>query len=245
MFTRKQKLIGGALAVAALAVVAATVVWFTVLSHDAPARVSLSGALGSVETAQPPAAGAPAAPQARDVAGTWVLAANGESFVGYRVKEELARVGATTAVGRTKNLTATLEFDGRAITDVQVTADLTTLQSDQPLRDRALRMQALETDRFPTATFKLTRPIELDGVPEENVPVTATAVGDLSLHGVTRRVSIDLQGQRTNGQVVVVGSLDIRFADYGIAQPRAPSVVSVEDHGTLELQLVFQRASNG
>jgi hypothetical protein len=45
-----------------------------------------------------------------------------------------------------------------------------------------------------------------------------------------------------NGQVVVVGSTEIVFADYQIAQPTAASVLSVEDHGVIELQLVFSRA---
>jgi hypothetical protein len=34
----------------------------------------------------------------------------------------------------------------------------------------------------------------------------------------------------------------IQFADYDIAQPTSMSVVSIEDHGTMELQLVFAKA---
>jgi len=245
MLTRKQTLIGGGIIAALVVVVAAALVWYAVLPHDAPSRVTLTDAVtsaqGSPNPMQPSAAATAAAYEG--LAGTWVLTPNGESFVGYRVKEELARIGAATAVGRTNQITATLQFDGTAITDVQVQADLTALKSDSALRDGALRMQALETNRFPTASFVLTEPIVLGSLPAEGVPVTATAVGDLTLHGQTRRISIDLQGQRTNGLVVVVGSLEIRFADYGIAQPRAAAVLSVEDHGTLELQLVFQQAS--
>ncbi len=111
------------------------------------------------------------------------------------------------------------------------------------MRDNALRQQALETATYPTATFALTQPIRLDSVPAEGAPVTATAVGDLTLHGVTRTVSIELQGQRTNGRVVVVGSLDLNLADFGIAPPQSFSVLSVADHGTLELQLVLQKAA--
>lgn len=244
MVTRRTMMIGGVFAVAALAAVVGLVVWYTVLSNDAPSRVSLSEAVTAVQSnpdATPAAALSSATDASASLAGTWVLAPNSDSFVGYRVKEELARIGATTAVGRTRQITARLVFDGTAITDVEVTADLTTLQSDQALRDNALRMQALETSRYPTATFRLTQPIVLGEVPAEGMPVAATAVGDLTLHGVTRRVSIDLQGQRSNGLVVVVGSTEVRFADFNIQQPRAASVLSVEDRGTLELQLVFQQ----
>ena len=244
MGTRKTMMIGGGLAVVALIAVVGVIVWYTVLRQDTPSSVSLTEAVTAIESnpaATPSAAPASATDASAGLAGTWVLAPNSDSFVGYRVGEELARIGATTAVGRARQITARLVFDGTAITDVEVTADLTTLQSDQALRDNALRMQALETSRYPTATFRLTQPIVLGEVPAEGMPVAATAVGDLTLHGVTRRVSIDLQGQRSNGLVVVVGSTEVRFADFNIQQPRAASVLSVEDRGTLELQLVFQQ----
>ena len=72
--------------------------------------------------------------------------------------------------------------------------------------------------------------------------MNTTAIGDLTIHGVTRRVAIDLQGQLTNGLVVVVGSLEIQFADYDIDTPSSGLVLSVEDHGIMELQLVFGHA---
>ena len=38
-----------------------------------------------------------------------------------------------------------------------------------------------------------------------------------------------------------MGSLPILFADYDIAQPRSPILVSVEDNGVMEFQLVLER----
>jgi polyisoprenoid-binding protein YceI len=124
-----------------------------------------------------------------------------------------------------------------------VTADLTGLTSDNSMRDGQLKRQGLETDTYPTATFALTDPIELDGVPADGETVTATAVGDLTLHGVTRSISIPLEGQFTNGYAVVVGSLDIAFADYQIPTPSSARVLSIEDRGVMELQLVFQQST--
>jgi len=87
----------------------------------------------------------------------------------------------------------------------------------------------------------LTQPIPVGAQPAQGARVQATATGDLTLHGVTRRVSIDLEGQLSGALVLVVGSLEITFADYGIQSPRAASVLSVEDKGTLELQLSFTK----
>jgi hypothetical protein len=41
---------------------------------------------------------------------------------------------------------------------------------------------------------------------------------------------------------IVVGSLDIVFADYGVSVPTAPIVVSAQDHGVVEFQLFFAHA---
>ena len=38
---------------------------------------------------------------------------------------------------------------------------MTTLESDDDRRDGQLRRQAIQTEQFPTATFKLTSPIDL------------------------------------------------------------------------------------
>jgi polyisoprenoid-binding protein YceI len=172
--------------------------------------------------------------------GMWTLVA-ADSFVGYRVREELANVGATTAVGRTNTVSGSLNFDGAAITSVEVVADLRDLRSDDNRRDGQLRTQALESNRFPEASFVLTEPIALDGVPAEGETVAAVATGDFTLHGVTNRVQIPVEGQFLAGNVVVVGSLEIVFADYGISQPRSMLLLSVDDRGVMELQLMFSR----
>lgn len=163
------------------------------------------------------------------------------SFVGYRVAENLANVGSTTAVGRTPNVSGSLTFQGSTVTAATITADLTSLHSDKSMRDGTLHRQALETDQFPTATFVLSAPIQLPSQPTDGASWSVTAQGKLTLHGVTRDVSIPLQAKLSGGVVTVVGSLELAFADYNIAPPQSMMVLSVADHGTLELQLHFTR----
>ena len=210
------------------------------LSGSAPAAVSLQSAAPS------PSSGG--AGSAGSLDGTWKVDTSigsfsdfSDSFVGYRVNETLAQVGSTTAVGRTPKVSGTLTVAGGAVTAATVTADLTALQSDRPPRDAQLRQQALQTDQFPTATFVLAEPIPLPGVPADGQAFLVTAQGSLTLHGVTRAVSVPLQAKLTGGVVTVVGSLPISFADYGIVPPQALIVLAVDDHGTMELQLHFAR----
>ncbi|MDQ3469796.1 MAG: YceI family protein [Actinomycetota bacterium] len=48
----------------------------------------------------------------------------------------------------------------------------------------------MDVEQFPGATFTLTAPIKFGAVPATAQPVTASATGDLTLHGVTRSVTI-------------------------------------------------------
>ena len=201
-------------------------------------------------TAEPeaPADDAPAdeateedAPADAGLVGRWEVLADGSSFAGYRVEEELARIGATTAVGRSTVLTGSLVFDGAAITEVVIEVDLTALTSDDSRRDGALRRQALETNTYPSTTFTLTEPIPIDAAPAEGETLSVTATGDLTLHGVTREVQIPMEGQLVGDRVAVVGSLEIVFADYDMDSPSAFIVLAIDDHGIMEFQLVFER----
>lgn len=264
----RTRIIAMGAAVAVLAIVAFGG-WYFLIRDDAPAEVNLADAVASissptaeatvastasatnepVETATStpdPATETPSptteATSSEGLLGDWVLAADGESFVGYRVVEELARVGTTTAVGRSSDVTGSLAYDGTAITSVEIEANLRALRSDDDRRDGQLERQALETATFPTATFSLTVPIALDSDPADGDTVAVTATGDLTLHGVTQSVAIALEGQLVGDLVVVVGSTEIQFADYDIDPPTSMAVLSVEDHGVMEFQLVFARA---
>ena len=173
-----------------------------------------------------------------DFDGTWTLLA-GDSFVGYRVREELAFLPAPNdAVGRSTAVEGSLEIDGLQIVTTTVTADLTRLESDESRRDFSIRTNGLQSDTFPTATFELTRPIVFAEQPAEGEVVDVQATGDLTLHGVTREVTIPLEARWDGGQIAVVGSLGIAFADYDITPPSL-GPATVGDNGTIELQLLF------
>jgi hypothetical protein len=58
---------------------------------------------------------------------------------------------------------------------------------------------------------------------------------------VTQQVEFALDAQVKDGTLVVVGSTEIAFSDFGVSVPEAPIVVSVSDTGTVEVQLLFTR----
>jgi polyisoprenoid-binding protein YceI len=222
------------------AVLLAAALLATVLTAAAPAMTLAQSALPSGDTVA-----------TSDLDGTWTVDpgigsfdyAGGDfsgSWVGYRVQEELVGVGGTVAVGRTPDVTGSITLEGSTLTAAELTADLTTLRSDESMRDGQLGRQGIESDRFPTATFVLTEPIELATLPAEGEPVSVTALGDLTLHGVTRDVSIPLAAVRSGDVIGVAGSLTFDWADFEMEQPTSMRVVSLANDVTMELQVFFR-----
>jgi polyisoprenoid-binding protein YceI len=167
-----------------------------------------------------------------------VLAASGNE-ARYLVREQLAgvslpsdAVGATSAVTGVMVLTA----DGAVVSEESSFAvDLTTLRSDSNLRDGFIQRNTLETGRFPTAEFV---PVEALGLPSPlptSGEVTFQLVGDLTLHGVTQRVTWDVTARAADGRELVgTAATRFTFGDFGMAIPRVARVLSIEDHIRLE-----------
>lgn len=161
-------------------------------------------------------------------------------YVGYRVTENLFGQD-TEGVGRTTSVTGSLTLDGSAITAAEFTVDMTTLKSDEDNRDRKFQGEIMETSTYPTATFKITKPIELGTLPADGTEITATATGDLTLHGVTKSVTLTVKAQRNGDIIDVLGSTNIKFADYAIKNP-SNGAVTTADNGTIEFLLTFTKA---
>jgi polyisoprenoid-binding protein YceI len=169
--------------------------------------------------------------------GTWTVGAGSE--VGYRVAETLGGV-ATEGVGRTSQIEGSLTIEGTQATAAEFTVDVASITSDSDRRDSQFTGRIMETEQFPTASFVLTSPIEFGEVPPEGEQITATATGDLTLHGVTKTVSFEVTAQIENGRVGVLGNIPVLFADYDIDNPSF-GPVETEDNGLLEILLIFER----
>lgn len=239
-------LIGAAVAVVIAAFVAAYLIFFT---DDSPEELRLStpattaaGPAGSASQTQ----GSTAAPgTGSGLTGNWVVGSG--STAGYRVREKLARLPAQSdAVGRTNAVTGsiTVNRSGNQIVvaeGARFEVDVTKLTSDDSQRDNRIRTMGLESNRFRTATFVSTAPIQLPASAESGQPVKTETTGDMTIHGVTKRVAIPLDAQITNGRIEVVGSLTFPFSDFGMSPPNIGGVVTVDNNATLEFQLFFDK----
>lgn len=194
----------------------------------------------------------PAPPKVGVAEGTWIVddefgefdfdTASG-SFAGFRVQEELT-VGEVTAVGRTGDVSGSLTIEDGVLTAAEVTVDFTTIVSNDPRREHAIH-NAIRTSVYPTATFMLTEPVQLDvEALEAGSTLDVDLVGNLTVKGNTSRVTFHLHPTIVEEDLgLIVGSAEIFWSDFGVTAPRAPIVVSVADHGIVEFQLVVRRQS--
>lgn len=112
----------------------------------------------------------------------------------YFVGEQLASLSIpSTASGTTGDVDGEFQLtaDGTALaadTTSQFTVGLTSLQSDESLRDNRVR-GALETGLFPTATFTLTSFTGYDPLISEGEQQDIRLTGTLDLHGVHRQAT--------------------------------------------------------
>ncbi len=200
--------------------------WY-VFADDAPSKPSL-----------PTADGDAAASDRTSPDGTWVVAPGKDVYVGYRMKEQFAgELVKKDAVGRTPAVTGSMTISGGSVTATKVTADVRQLDSGRAARDTYLHANALETDRIHEATFELTTPVPLGNI-ESGEQKEFVVSGNLTLHDVTRPVQLTVDARWNGGTIDVAGTAPISLADYAISTPKTP-VVSTEDNGSLELQLVF------
>lgn len=211
--------------------------WWLVLRDDAPQRASLPSRTETTAPATDPALATTTSPD-----GSWVVVPGPDVFAGYRIQEIFG--GETikkTAVGRSPAVAGTMAIAGGQVTAVDLQVDMTQLKSDSSRRDSFMQGSGLEIERFGRASFRLTQPIALALPAEAGTPQTVTAVGDLTLHGVTRPAQLTLEARWDGATISVAGGTTVVLSDFQISPPDMP-FVKVDGTGELEVQLVFGRA---
>lgn len=227
-----------ALAMVAVAGGAAYLYYFSGL-RTAPAQLGLS--------ATPAATGTPAT--TASLSGTWTVAAG--SVAGYRVQELFVGQAAKhSAVARTSTvsggLTVSGDSSGYEVSALTITAGLADLHSvdsvlgrDVTQRDGVVRNQ-LDVQQFPTATFTVASATVPGGFTTQQVDVTATA--KLTIHGVTKDVTVKGKAQLVGDKAEIAGTTSINMADYGVSPPQVP-FVTVDSAVVIEFDIFLTKSS--
>jgi polyisoprenoid-binding protein YceI len=216
----------GAVAVLVL-IVGGPFVYFQFIEGDPPKAPTIAALPTS--TLKPGETRAP-------LAGTWKVLGP-SSLAQYRVKETLFGQS-NTAVGSTKSVTGSMTIAATNVTTASFSVDMTSVKSNQGTRDNQFQGRIMDTAQFPTATFALSKPIELGTEPKDGVQTRYTATGKLTLHGTTKEITFPLLARRTADVIAVQGNVPVTFSDYGIDNPSG-GPASVGNTGQLAFVLQF------
>ena len=229
---RLRLLVGIPIALVLLAV-AGSFVYVNFIAEDAPDRLSVrdgdGGAEGGAATSTPTSDGG--------VDGEWTVTEGSQA--GYRVEEILFGQSAT-AVGRTSEVSGSMTMTDQTVSAASFTVQLANVASDESRRDNQFRGRIMDVANHPTATFVLAEPIELGSLPADGETVRVDAIGDLTLRGTTKKVTVPLEAKRSGATIEVAGSFEVAFADWGIPNPSF-GPAQVGDVGELEFLLVLAR----
>ncbi|ATB42720.1 protein yceI precursor [Cystobacter fuscus] len=116
---------------------------------------------------------------------------SGHSSAAFSVKHMMV----SNVRGAFSKVTGSANIDEKDLTKstIEATIDATTVNTNEPKRDEHLRSpEFFDTAKYPTITFKSTK-IAKAG---KNLKVT----GDLTLHGVTKPVVLDVEGFTTESK---------------------------------------------
>ncbi len=154
-------------------------------------------------------------------AARWV-APEGESRIGFLLHTFWQGVEATTTLIDVvmESETGDPLADGRVLVSVAAAA----LETGVARRDRKMREEHLEVGKFPSIDFRtVTPPREMalrgPGRVEGEVPRFLEVTGDLTLHGVTRRVTARVEAEPADDGWLMKGRLRIWLSQYGIPDP--------------------------
>lgn len=180
----------------------------------------------------------PASAPSGTLEGSWDVGTG--SVAGFRLQETALFFITNDVVGRTNAVIGSFVVSGDRVTAATFRIDLTTMKVGGKVQ--AQFAKSLGTKDYPSATFTLTRPMTLSPAFASGATMTASATGQLTMHGASRPVSFTVSGRRSGAALQVAGSVRIVLANWGITEPAGLGPLgSLSDHGVAEFLLALDK----
>ena len=125
---------------------------------------------------------------------------------------------------------------------MNITVDLSTLQTDSPRRDNYVRRNTLETDTYPTATFNS---ISAQGLPSsysDGQTVHFQLTGNLTMHGKTNKEVFDVQGKVVGKSITGMATSTIYMTDFGIEPPNLANIAIAQNKVLITITFTAEEA---
>ena len=238
---RPVVLVGGAVALVAVALVAVVVVWR--LRSDDPNLLTAAPAIPTSAPAgidaSPTTAPATAPVSLPSGVRRFVVAA-GESSAKFVVEETLrgldsTAVGTTTAISGEIYLTKDGLYAGVPST---IKVDLRTLKTDESRRDDVIRDRTLNTSRYPFAEFVLESVTGFPNDYREGVEIDLTLTGTMKIRDATRPLSFVVKARQAGNTLSAIADADFKMTDFGLTPPEFPGFAKARDPVHLQIVLI-------
>jgi len=151
----------------------------------------------------------------------------------------------STVRGEFGKMSGTVEYDGKDVASIKVdaTIDATTISTRNEYRDNDLKSDKyFDVAKYPTLTFKS----------KKVVPGAGGAfqmVGDLTMHGVTKEVTLDVtapskvvKGFKGESRVAATGTTKLSRKEFGIRVDDSGAVVSDQVAITIDIEAMLPPA---
>lgn len=209
-----------------------------VVTFAAAALVSGQGQQAGAQAPSAAPAQAPAGPN------TWPIDSN-HTAANFSVKHMMV----STVRGTLGRVSGTVDYDGKTVESIKadVSIDIKSINTGVEGRDNDLRSpNFFDVATYPTATFKSKR-VEAAGSGHFRL------IGDLTMHGVTKEVALDVEGpsaplKSPNGalRIGASASTKINRRDFGLNYNRlveAAAVVGDDIQVTIDIELTKRPAA--
>lgn len=206
----------------------------------------------SAPAATPTTAAAPAAQPQQPVAegARRFVVVPAESSAAYVVDEEffagaLAKLGIEAGLqkitGSTNEVTGELQLrlddPQNALVSGEFTVNLPSLKTDQDRRDSWIRDNALESNKFPVASFVATSIANAPASYTDGSEVTFQLLGDLTVRDITQPVTFDVTATLTGDTVKGVATTAMKLSSFGFDPPNFANTLTVADEFTIRVEL--------
>ena len=128
------------------------------------------------------------------------------------------------------------------VASMNITVDLSTLQSDAQRRDNFIKQNSLQTDTYPNATFVS---VSTRGLPSSYTggqTVHFQLIGNLTMHGKTNKEVFDVQGTVVGHTITGTATSTIYMTDFGIQPPNLANIAIAQNKVVVTLTFTAKSA---
>ena len=163
------------------------------------------------------------------------------SVVTYRVQETLLGRNLNIAVGFTEQIEGTIELDLENLETLVMSpmvVDISTLRSDNFLRDERIRVEFLESLTYPQAVFTANSLTGLPPSASEGEEVAFEITGTLEVREIEAPTTFRVTARLENGELTGHAEGTVLMTDFGFLPPAIGELIAAENEVQLEIDFV-------